>query len=102
MISSADLVTVLLVGDSLELASREETHVEGHQWWTEPGDLLSADPDFRCPSAGRFVSVYREYLLSVLTESSDPEGRITAGGPAHNHGCASTTRAQTTTRKCRR
>jgi hypothetical protein len=31
------------------------------------GDPLSADRDFCCPSAGRFVSVYREYPLSVLT-----------------------------------
>jgi hypothetical protein len=31
------------------------------------GKPLSADRDFCCPSAGRFVSVYREYPLSVLT-----------------------------------
>jgi hypothetical protein len=33
----------------------------------EPGDLLSADREFSCPSAGRFLSAYREYELSALS-----------------------------------
>ena len=66
MISLSDLVTVLLGGCSHWLAAASETHQEGRKWWTRTGDPLSADRDICCPSAGRFVSAYREYPLSVL------------------------------------
>lgn len=35
----------------------------------EPGDRLSVSREFSCPSAGRFVSAYREYELSALTDA---------------------------------
>lgn len=44
------------------------------------GDPLSADRDFCCPSAGRFVSVYREYPLSVLTHLVGSARAASSGG----------------------
>jgi hypothetical protein len=76
MLSSADLVTVLLGGVLAGFAAASNPP-GGPQVVDRTADPLSADRDFCCPSAGRFVSVYREYPLSVLIGVGSHRGEAT-------------------------
>lgn len=66
MISLSDFGTV-----SLRCLARSGNHEPSHRGdhigGLETGVLLSASPEFFCPSARSLLSAYREYLLSALT-----------------------------------
>jgi hypothetical protein len=76
MISLSDFGTVSLRWLARR-GNHEPSHRGDHIGGLETGVLLSASPEFCCPSARSLLSAYREYELSAL---SQPQGRRERSG----------------------